>query len=124
MNKETLKKGLLGSIVLAVVGASGAADAGGKHACLAYNESTHHYGWAVDQPDAATASAKAVAACGAGCTPRLNWDSGCGAYAEGQKNIHYGWATGPTKDAVTASAINACTKGGGVNCTIRNWACN
>jgi hypothetical protein len=109
---------------MAVVGSAAAAHAGERHACLAYNEATHRYGWAADQTDEATATAKAVAACGAGCTARLNWHSGCGAYAEGKQNVHYGWALGATKDAATGAALAACSRAGGVGCTIRNWACN
>lgn len=124
MNGAIVKRGVLGFLVMAFVGAAAGADAAEKHACLAYSEATHRFGWAVDQPTIADATNKAVAACGAGCTPRLNWHNGCGAYAEGQRNVHYGWALGASRDVAQSNALAACTRVGGVNCTIRNWACN
>jgi hypothetical protein len=114
----------MGLWAVACVMGAGLAAAGEKHACLAYSEATHRFGWAVDQPTEAQATQKALADCGPGCTARLNWHNGCGAYAEGQQNIHYGWAIGPTKEGAQSAALSACSGRGGKNCTIRNWACN
>ncbi len=125
MKGAPTKRAILGILAVAFVGVTAGADAAERHACLAYSEATHHWGWAVDYPTAAEATAHALRECGAGCTARLNWHAGCGAYAEGQRNVHYGWAVGATREIASSAAIATCSRmGGGAGCTIRNWACN
>jgi len=125
MNRSIFKKAFVALLVAApVVASTTVALSNSKHAALAYNDAKHTYGFARDQPSEADATAKALGFCGQGCTIRLHWDSGCGAYAQGAMNIHYGWALGSSKDDATTKAVAACTSGGGHNCTLREWACN
>jgi len=120
-----LKKAVVGLLVVAPIATvSVVALANFKHAALAYSEATHRYGWAADQGSKEEAERKALNECGAGCTVRLHWDRGCGAYAEGRHNHHYGWAVHGDRVEVERLAVRECTARGGVECRIKVWACN
>ncbi len=123
MNRAMASKVLGGCLTISLLGAV-VAVAAEKHAAIAYSEASHKYGWAADQPTVKEAHEKALAQCGAGCTVRVAWHNGCGAYAEGQKNDHYGWALGKTRKDAEQLAVAACAKRGGSKCTARLWACN
>jgi hypothetical protein len=123
--KRRVAKGLGFSLaIVGVLSVAAVAMASERHAALAYSEARHRYGWAVDQPSEEEAVRKAVSDCGPGCTMRLAWHNGCGAYAEGQHNVHYGWALGRNREAAESAAISECSGRGGSNCTVRVWACN
>jgi hypothetical protein len=119
-----LAKAVIAVLVSAPIAtASAVALSGPNHAALAYSDARHVYGFANQQATKAAAEAQALQFCGQGCTIRLSWESGCGAYAQGDKNIHYGWAVAPTMAAAQQTAIAACTKLGGTNCTLRESGC-
>jgi hypothetical protein len=124
MNRTPFKKALVALLAAApIVMISAVALSNGKHAALAYNDSKHVYGFAKDQGSKEAADKMALGFCGEGCTIRLDWDSGCGAYAQGQANIHYGWAVGASKNEAESKAVAACTHDGGKNCSLREWGC-
>jgi len=124
MSLSKLAKVVVAALVSAPIATvSAVALSGPNHAALAYSDARHVYGFANQQPTKADAESKALGFCGAGCTIRLSWDSGCGAYAQGEKNIHYGWAVAPNKGQAEKEAVAACTKLGGTNCTIRESGC-
>ena len=106
-----------------VVTVTAVALSSSRHAALAYSEARHVHGFAKDQPTQQAAESMALELCGEGCTIRLHWEGGCGAYAQDENHIHFGWTVAPSKSEAEKRAVATCKKLGGTHCALRDWGC-
>lgn len=80
------------------------------------------YGIAFSQSDA---NARAVVACGGGCSIVAEFQNACAAYAADMTpgSSAYGRAWSTTRPAAERLAYDYCRAAGGTLCTTRVWAC-
>ncbi len=127
---KTWKKLLVGTVLgAATLGVVGIASADRVwYGSLAYTNAHNKYGWALNFASQQEAQREALRACNSkvhdnSCTPVLDFYDTCAAYAEGDRDIHYGWAGNRDPEAAKAAAVAACHAKGGANCTVRVWGC-
>ena len=84
------------------------------------------YGYGYDYPTMRKAEQKALKECGRGCSIVLRFRTGCGAYAADQTPGGTVNGTGTAGDSESAQdrALDQCRDRGGVECSVRVWACN
>jgi hypothetical protein len=128
---KSWKKALVvGALAAATtVGAVSAARADRTwYGALAYTNAHNKYGWALNYASQNEANAEALHACNSKirdstCAVVIEFHDTCAAYAEGDRDIHYGWAGNTDPEAARAAAVAACRGKGGQNCTVRVWGC-
>jgi hypothetical protein len=128
---KNLFAGLLVAAPIVTVAVAAYAD-NHKHSALAHRNhsgaTAGAYGFSNHRDSRADAESEAVSKCGVGCSVVLHWDattpaSKCGAYAEGEKDIYFGFSLGPDEATAKASATSTCSSAGGKSCSVRVWAC-
>jgi hypothetical protein len=97
---------------------------------MAVSPSTENNGNAHAAPSQADAERVALQSCQVSgardCKIVASIPGGCVALATPSKVVpnHFGYGTGPTREGAAAEALAECTKGGGIDCGLRNAACS
>lgn len=109
---------LAGVLVFAEGLTAGLALAADNFGAIATSDSGA-YGYAYDYPTQEQAESAALQKCGEeGCRVRVWFKNACGAVAEDNKTIGWGWAD--SREQAEANAVSQCGTGA---CKVVAWAC-
>jgi Domain of unknown function (DUF4189) len=108
----------LGTIAATQTLATTAAFAQDMYGAIATSDASD-WGYGYNYPTQAQAEAAALQQCGTGgCTVRVWFKNACGAVAENNNVVGWGW--GDSESEAKAQAVSSCGSG---DCKILTWAC-